>query len=300
MKDRRHLIVVADDFGIGPATSEGILALAAQGRVTATVLLVTSPHAEAAVQSWRSASAPLELGWHPCLTLDRPVLPARRVPTLVQRDGRFHPLGRFLGRLFMRQLCPHEIEAELAAQLQRFQELVGKPPRLVNGHHHLHIFGAIGRPLRKLLATLDPLPYIRRVREPWHLLATIPGGRLKRSFLSLIGATAARHQTRAGFPGNDCLVGVTSPECWVSPGYLDDWLARAPGRRLELVCHPGFRDATLQRRDEAVGDPEGIHRQREYELLAAEGFLATCRRRGLELTAPALLGNPEGALAHVA
>ena len=46
----RSLVVVADDLGIGPATSHGILHLAALGKVTATVLLVNSPHAEAAVR----------------------------------------------------------------------------------------------------------------------------------------------------------------------------------------------------------------------------------------------------------
>ena len=53
---QRFLVVTADDFGIGPATTHGILELALQGRVTATVLLVNSPHAEAAVRAWRQAS----------------------------------------------------------------------------------------------------------------------------------------------------------------------------------------------------------------------------------------------------
>src|SRR5437588_127944 len=44
----RCLVVVADDFGIGPATSRGILDLAAKGLVTGTVLLVNSPYAEEA------------------------------------------------------------------------------------------------------------------------------------------------------------------------------------------------------------------------------------------------------------
>src|SRR5262249_60479832 len=79
---KRYLIVAADDFGIGPATSQGILDLAVLGRVTATVLLVNSPYAEPAVRAWRQAGQPVELGWHPCLTLDRPVLPPEIVPSL--------------------------------------------------------------------------------------------------------------------------------------------------------------------------------------------------------------------------
>src|SRR5437879_4950211 len=66
---KRSLIVTADDFGIGPATSLGILDLAVQGLVTGTVLLVNSPYAEQAVRAWNQAGRPVELGWHPALTL---------------------------------------------------------------------------------------------------------------------------------------------------------------------------------------------------------------------------------------
>ena len=71
----RYLVVTADDFGIGPATSRGILDLAAEGLVTCTVLLVNSPYAAEAVDAWKATGRRLELGWHPCLTLDPPVAP---------------------------------------------------------------------------------------------------------------------------------------------------------------------------------------------------------------------------------
>ena len=99
MKARRPLVVVADDFGIGPETTRGILDLAAEGRISATVLLVNSPHAESAVAAWNRIHRPVEVGWHPCLTLDRPILPADRVPSLVDADGSFPSLGGFIRRV---------------------------------------------------------------------------------------------------------------------------------------------------------------------------------------------------------
>src|SRR5262245_16556640 len=99
MLRQRFLVVVADDFVIGPETSRGIVELALEGRVTATVLLVNSPHAESAVSAWDRAGRPVELGWHPCLTLDRPILPPEQVPSLVDADGRFWSLTRFLARI---------------------------------------------------------------------------------------------------------------------------------------------------------------------------------------------------------
>ena len=94
--------------------------LAAQRLLSATVLLVNSPHAEQAVQAWNAAGRPLELGWHPCLTMDPPVLPAKEVPSLVGRDGCLWPLGQFMRRAFLGRIRAEEVEAELSAQWQRF------------------------------------------------------------------------------------------------------------------------------------------------------------------------------------
>ena len=96
---QRLLLVTADDFGIGPDTSRGILELGKLGVVTSTVLLVNSPFAAECVAAWRAAGCPLELGWHPCLTIDAPVLPPEQVPTLVNADGRFPRLGQLLKRV---------------------------------------------------------------------------------------------------------------------------------------------------------------------------------------------------------
>src|SRR5437879_4469372 len=115
----RQLVVVADDFGIGPETDRGILEAAAGGRVTATVLLVNSPYAEAAVAAWNRAGRPIELGWHPNLTLDRPILPPERVPSLVDPSGSFHKLGRFLRNSLLGRIQPEEVYAELTAQIER-------------------------------------------------------------------------------------------------------------------------------------------------------------------------------------
>jgi chitin disaccharide deacetylase len=280
---RRYLVVTADDFGIGPATSQGILDLAARGLLTGTVLLVTSPHAEAAVRTWRQAGAPLELGWHPCLTLDRPVLPPGRVPSLVGPDGRFWPLGGLVGRLCRGLARPAEIEAELRAQYRRFLDLVGRPPPSVNSHHHVQVFRPVGALLRRVLAEQRPPPYVRRVREPWPMLGVVPGARCKRALLTLLGRREARRCRRAGLPGNDWLAGVTDPPCVADPDYLVRWLTRIPGRAVELTCHPGYLDTTLIGRDCTATDGLLLRRVRELHLLRQPGFRDACRRAGFTL-----------------
>ena len=286
MDGKRYLVVTADDYGIGPATSRAILDLAIQGRVTATVLLVNSPHAAAAVDEWRQAGRPMELGWHPCLTLDRPVLPPAAVPSLVDRQGRFWPLGRFLIRLLSGRIRAAEVQAELGAQLERFEDLVGFPPPVVNSHHHVQVFPPVGPILAGLLQGGRELPYVRRVREAWRALALVPGARLKRLFLSHLGRRDAARWHRQAFPGNDWLAGITDPPCVADPDFLARWLTRVPGDVVELTCHPGYFDPTLIGRDCTATDGQLQRRVRERQLLEDVGFETAYRQARFTLVPP--------------
>jgi predicted glycoside hydrolase/deacetylase ChbG (UPF0249 family) len=282
--EKRFLIITADDFGMGPATTQGIMELARAGVVTATVLLVNSPFAEQAVYCWRQAGAMLEVGWHPCLTLDEPVLPAAAVPSLVDRDGRFFSLGQFLRRLTLGRLRTAEIEAELRAQWRRFVELIGRPPVIVNGHHHIHIFPRVGGVLRRVLAGQHPLPFLRRVREPRGSLLGIAGARGKRAFLSTLGCRAGHRQMKAGIPGNDWLVGLGSPAP-LGEERLLRWISKVPGTVVELTCHPGYPDETLPGRD-LVRHEELHFRLTEMQFLGGPAFREAWQRAGFALVAP--------------
>jgi predicted glycoside hydrolase/deacetylase ChbG (UPF0249 family) len=296
--EQRYLIVTADDYGIGPAVSRGILDLAARGVVTGTVLLVNSPHAEPAVRAWRQAGAALDMGWHPCLTLDRPVLSAGQVPSLVGPDGRFHGLGRFTRRWLVGRIRAAEVRAELQAQYERFCDLVGRPPVVVNSHHHVQIFSPVGHALLEILGRRSPLPYVRRVREPWPMLARVPGARIKRAFLNALGRRDARRQSGLGFPGNGWLAGVTDPPHLANPDFLANWLTRIPGRMVELTCHPGYADDTLIGRDCASRDGQYERRAREYHLLRDARFLEACRQAGFVLVAPSALVKMDSSRHH--
>jgi predicted glycoside hydrolase/deacetylase ChbG (UPF0249 family) len=283
MDATRFLIVMADDYGIGPETSRGILELAARGVVTGTVLMVNSPHALGAVRAWRQSVAALELGWHPCLTMDPPVAGADRVPSLVGPDGCMWPLGQFLKRLMTGRIRAEEIECELGAQYDRFVEWVGGPPMLVNVHQHVGLFSPVGVLLRQVLERSRSRPYVRRIVEPATMLSRIPGARLKRSALTYLGWRQARGLRRSGFPGADCLVGITDPRWVQDPEFFVRLLSRVPGRVVELGCHPGHLDATLPGRD-----GNGLQRRRvdEYRLLADPSFDEACRRAGFTRVTP--------------
>ena len=285
----RYLIVVADDFGMGPNTSDGILDAAECGSVTASVLLVNSPYAASDVRKWRQRGCPMELGWHPNLTLDLPVLPAGRVPTLTGSDGQFLPLRQFVRRWLRGGLDAAEIASELAAQLERFTELVGHLPTVVNTHQQVGVFAPVGEILLSVLQQRRCFPYLRRVREPWSMLWRVPGARLKRTILNLQGRRLARVPGAQQFAGNDWLAGVTDPKWIKNPKFFEHWLQAIPGDVVELMCHPGYLDATLLGRDCVAGDGLLERRVDELQLLRLPAFHEAAHAAGFQLATPAQL-----------
>src|SRR5581483_7709167 len=138
-------------------------------------------------------------------------------------------------------------------------------------------------------------PYVRRVREPLAALRHVPGARVKRLVLNQLGRPLARLQEALGFPGNDWLAGITDPP-WVKDGrFFARWLRALPGDRVELMCHPGYRDETLLGRD--CGEHDGLLQRRvdELALLERPEFLRDVRAAGFTPAAPTrFLGTRPG------
>lgn len=287
MNQKRFLIVTADDYGMGPEVSRGILDLAAKSAVTAAVLLVNSPYAAGALQMWKQRGALLEMGWHPCLTLDAPILPPQEVSSLVGSGGRFLSLAQFIRNLFLGRIRLPEVEAELRAQYHQFCEWVGHPPTHVCAHHHFNIFPLLNKALMKVLANDQPKPYVRRVIESWQTLVHIPGARLKRLGLSMFSLFSVSELNRCGIPGNQWLIGVRDAASVSDPSFLLRWLKVVPGRVVELTCHPGYFDKSLIGRDCSANDGWLKSRVQELNLLSEPRFLEMCHEQGFELVSHA-------------
>lgn len=132
----RYLIVNADDLGLSPGVTRGILEAHARGIVTSASLMVDTPwSAEAAALA--RATPELSVGLHVALAHD-PVGVAAR------------PWGAGDGR---------ELRDELQRQLDRFTTLVGRAPTHLDSHHNRHrepgvlegflaLAGELGLPLR--------------------------------------------------------------------------------------------------------------------------------------------------------
>ena len=78
-------------------------------------------------------------------------------------------------------------------------------------------------------------------------------------------------------------MGITDPPYVYRDQFFAEWLAAAPGRRVELTCHPGFLDITLDGRGGSLTDGQLHRRQREYQLLNQPTFAEAVAAAGFEL-----------------
>jgi hypothetical protein len=134
----RSLVINADDFGYSPAINAAIAHNYAAGGLTSTSLLVNGTAAREAYRLARTLPG-LGVGWHVNLTEGGPVLPPREVPSLVDRRGRFRPIGVQLRGILSGTARTDELARELAAQLALLLD-AGIVPTHVDGHLHAHAF----------------------------------------------------------------------------------------------------------------------------------------------------------------
>lgn len=244
-----RLIVNADDFGLTAGVNRAIAELHVAGVLTSTTLMARAQATDEAIE--RALGAPaLGVGCHVVLVDGEPVLPAREVASLVDsRTGSFHQkLGPFLRRLFMGQVRAAEIEAEAAAQIRLLQSR-GLRLTHIDTHKHTHMFPAVLRPLLRA-ARAAGISAIRNPFEPvWAVHATPRAPLVRRaeeSVLRRFEPVLRRIIAEEGLASTDGTVAV------VGTGSLDadtlrSLLRQLPAGTWELVTHPGYNDADLQR-----------------------------------------------------
>jgi predicted glycoside hydrolase/deacetylase ChbG (UPF0249 family) len=283
---RRALVVTADDFGFGRATSAGIVQAHREGPVTATSMMtVTGDHVRASVPLLATAPE-LEVGLHLVLTdVGAPALVAREGSGLVGADGRFRKNPEFWRRALAGRVDREAVLAEIVAQAELFRRLVGRPPAFIDGHHHAHQLPVVRRALLEAIR-LGIVPAVSRVTvAPPGTLAAVPGARLRRAVAHALGLAAAGVFRRAGVWVNDYFVGMLGRAGLARPCPWAPYLRRLPPEgRGECVVHPGLLDETLRRRDPYVDE-----RARELAALTGPGFAEAVSTFGIALTTKAAL-----------
>lgn len=248
----RRLIINADDFGLTCGVNRAILEAHGHGVVTSTTLMANGAAFSDAVRLAQLAPR-LGLGCHVVLVDGTPALSAERVSSLVESTGgvgaRFREgLGSFALRAFCGSLRPDQIEAEVAAQIQKIQA-TGLSISHLDTHKHTHMFPQVLRPLLRAAKACG----VRAVRNPFDLIqiTSLPSRAIlwKRWFgvgaLRSLAGKFRQAVNEAGMITPDGTLGV------VATGALDPQLFRSileklPEGTWEFVCHPGYNDAQLQ------------------------------------------------------
>ena len=239
----------ADDFGLTAGVNRAILELHVAGVLTSTSLMARGGAADAAINAALGVPS-LGVGCHVVLVDGEPALESSRIPTLVnKKTGRFRDsINSFLMRLFARRIKAEEIEAEAGAQIAL---LAARGLRLthIDTHKHTHMFPWVLRPVLRA-ARAAGISAVRNPFEPvWAVRATAgaPWARCAEvSALRRLETACRRVIEEEGFRTTDGTIAV------VGTGVLNTETVRSllkelPEGTWELVTHPGYNDADLDK-----------------------------------------------------
>ena len=263
----------ADDFGLTPGVNRAIVELHQAGVLPSTTLMAKAGATSEAIAMAR-ATPTLGVGCHVLLVDGDPVLPPSDIASLIdQETGRFPvSLGMFLTRLFTGRIRPAEIEAEAAAQIARLQDS-GLRLTHIDTHKHTHMFPQVLRPVLRAARAAG----IRAVRNPfepeWAVRATPRASWMRAAevfALRRLGPYFHRLIAQERFATTDGTIAV------VGTGTLDSGAVRSlmgelPEGTWELVTHPGYNDADLDRIRTRLRASREIERQ---ALIALKDFPA--------------------------
>jgi predicted glycoside hydrolase/deacetylase ChbG (UPF0249 family) len=309
----RQVALHADDLGMNPAVTDGILQGFERGLLTSTSLLSNAPDAARALDGWRQLESRrhqgtlasmarrhrlqdppqrFDLGIHVNLTQGRPLIGSRYPASLLDAGGRFPGIFGLFRRLrghhvpIGGQSLATAIEEELASQVQ-FMLDRGHQPTHLNGHQYIEMLPVVGPVVESLLKKFR-IPVVRVAWErSWLQSFTWPGISTSQW---LIGGLKKIHAGRFRrkmldnkVPFADTFFGTMTAGT-TSLETLCAFLAAENDFRLAEIClHPAAApDAAAQTAD-GWHDPLALIRPRELDMVSSVELEELLVARGCRL-----------------
>jgi predicted glycoside hydrolase/deacetylase ChbG (UPF0249 family) len=283
----KNLIVNADDLGWTDGVNRGILEAFHHGIVTSTSLLANGAAFAGGVEAARSAPG-LGVGVHLNLSDGPPVADRETVTSLLNDDGKFAggPESLLL-RLARRGLRLAEVENEWDAQIQKVRD-AGLAPTHLDGHKHVHMLPGLFEIALKLAKRHD-IGAIRVSLEASSLRAALFSGKKQHAALvlkqgvqarglKLLARNAREQAGRAGISTADYFCGIAQTGELTREG-VAQFVKSLPDGTTELICHPGYADAALQKTLTRLQDS----RQTELQILTDTGIRNLVASLGIRL-----------------
>ncbi len=274
----RRLIVNADDFGLTSGVNEGILKAHREGIVTSSTLMACGPQFLEAARL-AADNAHLSVGCHVVLVDGSPILAPQQVPSLLSNSSfRFRQsIVSFAARATTGKLDEDEIEAEVAAQIQKLQA-AGIHVTHVDSHKHTHMFPVVLRGILKAAHKCG----VRAIRNPFEPLIFAKSGNWKRQFqlgvLRRYRGVFRRELEQAGMVTPDGCIGIVATG-GLTAEIFDGLIRDLPQGTWEFVSHPGYNDSDLAQ----VATRLRQSREKELSILTRANLKGLLENAGIQL-----------------
>lgn len=273
-KNRRRLIVNADDFGQSLSVNEAVIRAHREGILTSASLMVNEPGFEEAVALARE-NPRMGVGLHLTLLFGHSTLPADRIPGLVDSQRQFsNQPARDGVRYFVRRNLREQLRTEIAAQFEKFRS-TGLLLDHVNGHLHLHLHPTIFKILMAHARDWE-ITHLRWTRDPFWLNARLARGNWKYRIVHTLTywllCGLARPALRQKSIRHTRSVFGLLQHARVDEAFVSRLLPALPAGDSELYSHPSldqFRnelDALISPRIKALVETLGIQLIRYQDL----------------------------------
>lgn len=262
----RDVVLCADDYAANAPTSQGIAALVALGRLSATSVMACSPRWAQDAPALRALRGRLDVGLHLDWT-----------SSFAQNAGFGAGLSTVMRLAALRRFDVKALGDEIERQLDAFELHWHAAPDHVDGHQHVHQF--LG--LRDALTEVLMRRYGGAQRRPWLRISNVAQAGFKARVISTMGsktlqAWADDHQ----WPTVSPLSGAYAFDGSVTDyaKRMQGWLADLPQTLVKpaiIMCHPGVAAQ--------ADDDIGPARTREFAYLASQDFVQDLRDASVRL-----------------
>ncbi len=246
----RNFILCADDLGLSPAVSHGIIEAAAKQRISAASAMVNLPAWPAAARDWQACAPMARLGLHLNLTVGEPLSGLRDVTG----QAALPPLGFWLRSSTSSQALVPALEREITAQLDAFIAVTGHAPAHVDGHQHVQVLPPVAQALTRVLQAraLGASLWLRDSSDTTRRILQRGGQTGKALAIKLLARGFGARLRRAGLASNQGFSGFSAFDPAAAYGQAFATYLLAPGPRHLVMCHPGHVDDELRARDRVI------------------------------------------------
>ena len=262
------MILCADDYGLNPAVTDGILNLVHSAKINSVSCLVTTDCWKKKASDLKPFLDKISAGLHLTLTDPKPEsLPSRSLASLAWRA-------------YFRRLKFKSVADEISTQMELFRDGAGRLPDYVDGHEFCHHFPVVREALLHVAERFD-------FRKNNIYIRVFHPGKLpfaKTGLIRFLNFLASRPSKKLrilleekGIAFNSRLLGF-HPYFMSPEKYFDYYFSARPSHKDIFFHHPGLAS-------DDSSDPLYKYRPRIYNFMMSAEFEKLLHRYNITLSA---------------